>query len=650
MQALVQAWAEGGIRRAVGMLVWAGLLLFACSAARAHTADSAQYILYPAGDDVAGQDGATSAEYELGDAVGEAVANERMFSPSAYQVAFGLRQLMAYPNVTVATATPTPEGATLVWDTPGYDGATGSLMPGTSFFVVVASYTVPNPFVTDNYTVAVATSGQNPGASVTVSLGELVEGTTYFLHIWTADADGNLSFISERSTFTTLTELIAAISDLAAAAGLRRAILTWTHPNPGSKFRHYRVLRSNNATGPFTVVSTTTALGFTDRNLTAYASYFYRIQGEFTTGSFGTPSVTVSTVAHTYKPLEPLGFNVTPAPNQAQLAWSPTARFGDGSPFDNPSAPPADELQGYRVFRATDACVAPTFLASTTAVGYTDNTGGNNYYYRVESYNILGSTGTTQLVDSLGMSYFGTDDCYTRVVMSNKQTEMFLAANNGYGKDIQLVRRRRPQDVNETVLQSAEFRAFVDGATEVKDFRLPAPITIELHYQTAGGSPVPSTGAIPTAFATPLASQQDLGIFWDNGIEFKKLYGKIDTQGQVVRIDAMNFGVYQLRAMFREQGAPTFDSSNLSSRVITPNGDGLNDVLIITFDNPTNSSVRGRIRDISGRVVAEMKPALVANTLTWDGMMNGARVNNGVYLYEIEASGKRYNGTVVAAR
>jgi hypothetical protein len=72
--------------------------------------------------------------------------------------------------------------------------------------------------------------------------------------------------------------------------------------------------------------------------------------------------------------------------------------------------------------------------------------------------------------------------------------------------------------------------------------------------------------------------------------------------------------------------------------------------MVFIFDNPQGTQVKGRLFDLRGAVVASMRPGPVANSLAWDAKSGGQIVPGGVYVYQIEADGTVYNGTVVVVR
>jgi hypothetical protein len=285
-----------------------------------------------------------------------------------------------------------------------------------------------------------------------------------------------------------------------------------------------------------------------------------------------------------------------------------------------------------------------------------NGTGGLGYYYHIKSYNTQGVSTNTLTVSSLGQRLFALDTSGTALTLDAASALMLNAATNGYGADIRIMSTRHPEDVGEAVFQSAKWTAFLDGVIELKGFTLSKPARVTLHFDMLDGVVVPTTASVAglsaagSAAAPAAVAPKNLGMYWHNGSEFKKMYGNVDVNAQTVTVDSPNLGLYQIRSLFRADGA-VFDLSNVSGRVVTPNGDGRNDVIIFTFDpGPRGVQARGRIYDVTGAFVADMVPGLVPNTVVWDGKMNGRAASSGVYVYKLEGDGKTYTGTVVVAR
>ena len=58
----------------------------------------------------------------------------------------------------------------------------------------------------------------------------------------------------------------------------------------------------------------------------------------------------------------------------------------------------------------------------------------------------------------------------------------------------------------------------------------------------------------------------------------------------------------------------------------------------------------GKIFDLRGALIADLTLGPVANSLMWDGKSNGRVVPRGVYIYQIQAEGRTFSGTVVVIR
>ena len=86
-------------------------------------------------------------------------------------------------------------------------------------------------------------------------------------------------------------------------------------------------------------------------------------------------------------------------------------------------------------------------------------------------------------------------------------------------------------------------------------------------------------------------------------------------------------------------------------KIFTPNGDGVNDVATFVFMNPHNEEVKGSIFDLSGSIIRNNLIQNSATSLIWDGRDNtGTCLESKVYIYQIKAGNKIFNGTIILAK
>lgn len=98
------------------------------------------------------------------------------------------------------------------------------------------------------------------------------------------------------------------------------------------------------------------------------------------------------------------------------------------------------------------------------------------------------------------------------------------------------------------------------------------------------------------------------------------------------------------------------------ARVLTPNGDRVNDIAYFCFENPQDSEISGKIYGLLGGEVAQMTgrrdrtvnlgsacpaPVIRAQFVTWEP---GASVRSGLYVYRIQAGDRVFTGTLVVFR
>ncbi len=133
---------------------------------------------------------------------------------------------------------------------------------------------------------------------------------------------------------------------------------------------------------------------------------------------------------------------------------------------------------------------------------------------------------------------------------------------------------------------------------------------------------------------------------------------------RIIRTAALTAAAAAGWALLLAQTSGGFRFFGPISRIITPNGDGFNDVAILCVDNPSGSGVDAKIYTLLGANVASMSGPVPApagcsqqaqlpgslQALTWDGRAGGGLVHSGVYVYEVKAEGQAFTGTLLVVR
>ncbi|PKM99488.1 MAG: hypothetical protein CVU78_06075 [Elusimicrobia bacterium HGW-Elusimicrobia-2] len=115
-------------------------------------------------------------------------------------------------------------------------------------------------------------------------------------------------------------------------------------------------------------------------------------------------------------------------------------------------------------------------------------------------------------------------------------------------------------------------------------------------------------------------------------------------------------------------GAAGGFSYQAAPKIITPNGDKLNDVFFVFYKNlDSQSSLSGKIFNLMGMKVADMANTGGAGVIltapsggwhpqsadSWEGYFKWSPsrgISPGIYIWQIEAEGQVYTGTVVVAQ
>lgn len=101
--------------------------------------------------------------------------------------------------------------------------------------------------------------------------------------------------------------------------------------------------------------------------------------------------------------------------------------------------------------------------------------------------------------------------------------------------------------------------------------------------------------------------------------------------------------------------AASAPAESIYPKVISPNGDSINDRVFFIYHNPTAARASGSIYDSKFQKVAEVRESSVfvtnSSVLTWDGKdESGSAVPAGIYFYKIEIGSDVHTGSVGVVR
>lgn len=363
------------------------------------------------------------------------------------------------------------------------------------------------------------------------------------------------------------------------------------------------------------------------------------------------------------------------------MRWGGVASNLDGSGFRQAVGVNGWEINRYTISRSTGIARSNwVWLADLpiTASSFTASVPepGRVYYYRIEAKDNFGNeTDDSMVMDSDLNLYAVAADQVTRLKIPAQQVAALQAAGNRWGKDLLIRAKDRPQDLGDRVVRSVSFDTYLAPSGLSAPLGITAPgMEVVLQYKTENGQVVPSAvlsdlereslalsasgGLSPLAAAAPPlkpsvganAAPTNLAAYWQNADEYVKLFGHVDLFNKTVALNTAMLGAYQIRSVLRSAGF-SFDIAAISNKAITPNGDGLNDTVVFIFDNPMDSSFAGKIYDMRGAFVADMRTGpLLGQSLLWDGKAANQTVPGGVYVYQIKAENKVFNGTLMVIR
>ncbi|MBI3298923.1 MAG: hypothetical protein HYZ75_12205 [Elusimicrobia bacterium] len=560
----------------------------------------------------------------------------------------------------------------LEWTAPFEDTgiADPSAFPVASYEVRSASFSVAAAGSTTAWTAISAPLAPTPpplvpGSLQSMLLTGLEPGATLYFSVKSADDVGLISPIDDRAgtiqqAFGRVFDAVPpAPVDLRVVSSGTSVTLAW-NAVAAPDLDHY-LLRVD-TTVPYdfgdavavTIASTSLSTVYP---LTGNTTFFFRVfavdhgvplyPGE-ALESPPSNTVTLGLASAPRRPLPPNGFDAEAVDGDMRYRWLPVMAFDDGSPYFNPGNPNAAELDSYRLEWATAPVGAPWNLAVTLPADTTEwiATPPAGTYYRVKAHNVIGYSEPSMLRGTGEQQVFvpAPDDASMLEIAANKDAPVVGDGVNTESA-YRIAAASRPEDLGGRVLKSLEFLAYKGSEVDATKLELPGMGILRMKYDQVGGLVVPSGVGVQAAVATP----ENVGVYWYNGTNWVQFFGKLDEVNKYIVVETRLLGRYQLRSVERTQ-AFSFDAGGLSSRFLTPNGDGRNDTVIFIYQNPRDSAVSGKVFDLKGAFVSEMGQGPIVNSLMWDGKSGGSAVPGGVYIFQIKAEDFLFNGTVVVIK
>ena len=382
---------------------------------------------------------------------------------------------------------------------------------------------------TDNVTFSVLVA-DTTSTAVTYTDSGLTTGTTYYYKISAINQYGTGTASGVASALAS--DVPAQVANLTATAQAGKEIdLAWTAPNNGgSAITGYQIERSTDGGTTYTdlVANTNTpTTSYTDINLTAGTTYYYKISAINFVGTGAT-----STPANALAGDRPDQITVISATalvgSEIIVNWT--------APADNSYA-----ITSYLIQSSTDQQTWSTAGSSTTT-SFTDTSLaiGSTYYYRVHATNALGDSDKSGIVNDLAGDVPAQTTGLTTTVLSDTSIRLNWSApvDNAYSISGYKI-ERSPDNVTFTVIVANTSSTAVvhtdTGLTAQTDYYYKISAINSLGTGTASTAVLGTTWDVPDAIAdlSGVVSGDDIDFTWsapaDNGATISKYIFQVQS-------------------------------------------------------------------------------------------------------------------------
>lgn len=138
--------------------------------------------------------------------------------------------------------------------------------------------------------------------------------------------------------------------------------------------------------------------------------------------------------------------------------------------------------------------------------------------------------------------------------------------------------------------------------------------------------------------------EEDVHILYNDGIRWQNIGGEVNRNGNYVKVKVYRFSKYKMSGEKDNTKRIT-----VSSEVITPNNDEINDVLVFNASWDFSENISIRIYDVNGREVWEYTGS--EKTVVWQcRAYDNVPLESGIYLYAVKVENRTFNGTVMVVK
>lgn len=501
---------------------------------------------------------------------------------------------------------------------------------GTEFFVELSSFPAYSPVLVD--------SGWT--TSTTAPFAGLEPYTTYYARVKARNSAGIETAFTDLGALELTTGLSAPLGILLSSTD--RAIQLHWNPVFSGFPEVTRIYRSTDPGGPFTLVAEPAMPSgdYTDQGLDNGTTYFYFLTAASTSKGASQPSpVFFGVPRDNLSPQGLVGIQGLMEGGTFIVQWPANPYNADGSPLA--------DLITYRIYRSTAIDGTSTLLAvqpSSAGASYSDPQGGaaapSWYFVRAAD-----SSGNESIDSPWVRSSMLREIAWVSPDRRAHLSIPLQVVDVMTQKGVVILWQRHPEE--ETGRVAASFTvAALDSRTAkpMGGFLLPSPRTVITFRFT----PKPSSGQALTANA--VFRPDDLSVFLHNGVEYVKIGGQVDTQANIITVQSRSVGRYIVKQSLRSSQFTLLQTA--PRRIFTPNADGVNDSFQIFFENPKDSVIsQSKVFDITGAEVSDLQLGPTGDSLAWNGRDKSGRVApGGIYIYQLQAEGRTWNGTVVLAK